>query len=99
MKRTKDFETRITHEFAQAILEHATRHEFDMDVNEGSLIDSYVIYANSRIKIHHWKPREFILLVETYRNAWISDYLLVLTDKIETVEQYLPDLAQELAFS
>lgn len=99
MKKTRDFEKTISHEFAKAIIAHCTNSGYDIDTVGGSLIDSYLIYSNNGLQIHHWKPREYTLLVETYRNAWESDYTLVLTDKIETVEQYLPDLAQELAFS
>lgn len=88
MRTTRDFEQFVSTGTITKLLNVASENDFCVDYFEGVVLDSYIIHANSKLKVGNWKPRNYILAVATFKNAWESVYKLVLTDKKETVEKY-----------
>lgn len=89
--KSRGFATKISYEGAQTILNYCSE-RCDMEAFEGTLLDSYVIRTGKQVGFNQWKPREYTLVVETYKNCWESEYTLVLTNKEETVLKYFPSL-------
>lgn len=88
MKRGRDFEQLVSTGTVSKLINVASENGIEIESFEGVLLDSYIIYANSKLKVGSWKPREYILAIATYKNPWESVYKLVLTDKRETVARY-----------
>ena len=88
MERRRDFEQFVSTGTITKLLNVASENDFWVDCFEGVVLDSHIIYANNKLKVGNWKPRNYILAVATFKNPWESVYKLVLTDKRETVEKY-----------
>lgn len=87
MKKTIDFEQLVSTGTVSKLINVASENGIEIESFEGVLLDSYIIYANSKLKVGSWFPREYILAI-AYKNPWESVYKLVLTDKRETVARY-----------
>lgn len=59
-----------------------------VDCYEGVLLDNYIIWDASKIKINR-TTRKFIILKERFLNEWSSDTQLIMTDDEDLVNTYV----------
>lgn len=81
----KDLEKIISAEACEKILALARKNDYEIELFEGGLLDSYLINYNKTISINRAKPRRFIAILEEYVNEWSSQLRLLQTDNEEKI--------------
>lgn len=85
----KDYRTEISSGTADNIVNYFVQNGFDVVCKEGALLDNYCINVGENVlRIGKVKVRKYLIIVEKYMNEWSSSLEMILTDNIETYEQY-----------
>lgn len=85
----KDYKAQITYESLNNILDYATEREYDIEVEEGVLNDTYVIFVNKGMTVGKAKPRKYIVLYPKFANEWSNTFHILMTDDETKAQSFL----------
>lgn len=94
MDNMKDLVYNVELETYNKVLNLANEQGYAVEIIEGVLLDSALIY-NSDIKFGRSYPRKYIIFQDHYLNEWSSKLVMTLTDNEELAEQFMRDLKQD----
>jgi hypothetical protein len=72
----------------KGLLERAGQSDCEISEYEGTLLDNYILSDTQELNVGGYKTK-YIICKETYKNAWQSDYTVILTNDEETLNEYL----------
>ncbi|TCI26669.1 hypothetical protein EVJ32_04660 [Exiguobacterium sp. SH5S4] len=84
---------RLTADESRKILELASEKQLDMEVFEGTLNDSYIIYNNKALQVDGQTPN-YIIMLDKYINVWQSEHELILTDSDQKFDEVYQELSR-----
>lgn len=86
----KDYKKQITYKSLNAFVEYASKEGYDIDVVEGVLNDTYIIYNEEKtLSVKGVRPRKFIILYPEFASSWHNNFMVLMTDKEDTMEEFL----------
>jgi len=87
----KDYNTEITYQLQQLILDVALDDGYHVDIHEGVCNDTYIIHNHDKaLSLVGVKAREYIVLYPQYLNEWGNSFHILMTDneaKVSTFAQ------------
>lgn len=84
----KDTNKKINYDTVNRLLEFCGNKQIEYVCSEGVLLDNYLIYSNKSIKVGNIAPRNYIIVKETYKNPWESEYVARFTDNEELAKEF-----------
>ena len=86
----------ISEKVLKDILNKASKMELDVSMEQGSLLDNYLIYnindCNQMMTLGRGKAHKYIMIVEVYVNEWSSRWDIITTDSYHRVKQYFEEI-------
>jgi hypothetical protein len=86
----KDYNRPISYESLNNFVQYANDKGYTIEVIEGVLNDTYVIYnINKQLSIKGVKGRDYIVLYPQFLNEWSNNFHILMTDDEEKVDEFL----------
>jgi hypothetical protein len=86
----KDYERQVTYESLKNFVNHAIEKDYQVDVIEGVLNDTFIIFNPDRkLSIKGVKARKYIVLYPKFYNAWSNTFHILMTDDDNKVDEFL----------
>lgn len=86
----KDYSKQITYNSLNSFVDYAVENGYDLDVIEGVLNDTHVIYnVDKLLSIKGVKARDFIILYPKFQNEWSNTFHILMTDDESKVKEFL----------
>lgn len=80
-----------------ALLDMSYECDLPVLIEEGSLVDNYLIINNGRIKMGKCKKKyKYIVVLERFLNSWSSVYDIILTDNIKRLGVFYKNRMEDL---
>lgn len=76
----RNYERQISYETLNNFVDYAVENGYEMQQFEGTLNDTYIIYAGKEFGIKGVKKRDYIILYPKFQNAWSNTFHILLTD-------------------
>jgi hypothetical protein len=85
----RDYNSQITYKSLNNFVDYAVENEYAMDVIEGVLNDTYVIYnVDKELSIKGVKARGFIILYPKFQTSWNNSFHILMTNDESKVIQF-----------
>jgi hypothetical protein len=86
----KDYEKQITYESLKKFVNYSVENDYQVDVIEGVLNDTFIIFNTDRkLSIKGIKARKYIVLYPKFYNAWSNTFHVLMTDDDSKVDEFL----------
>lgn len=86
----KDYNKQVTYESLNSFVDYAVNNGYGVEIVEGVLNDTYVIYNEDRqLSIKGVKPRDYIILYPKFLSAWSNTFHILMTDDESKVQEFL----------
>lgn len=84
----RNYERQVSYESLNNFVNYAIEKDYEVEVFEGALNDTYIIHANKKFGVKGVKNREYIILYPKFANAWSNTFHILLTDDENKVEEF-----------
>lgn len=78
---------KINQEELENLLQYADNNEIYFNYIEGNLLDNYTLYDTEELEFDG-NSSKYLIVKEKYVNEWSSEQVLIMTDSLETIEQF-----------
>lgn len=86
----KDYNKQITYESLNDFVQYANKQGYIIDIVEGVLNDTYVIYNEGKqLSIKGVKGRDYIILYPKFLNEWSNSFHILMTDDESKMQEFL----------
>lgn len=86
----RDYNTQINYKSLNNIVDYAVEKGYAMEVIEGVLNDTYVIYnVDKQLSIKGVKARDYIILYPKFQTSWSNSFHILMTDDESKMQEFL----------